>query len=240
MAKIKYVINSNQKNRHILNKLIDSLRENHIVCEDILVVFGGSSHIYIEQREHFYELGVQHNSIDFTALIGVIEHVYSLVDHGFQLPDYWFYLHDTCEVGATFATQLSEGIKNINYNCKPLTHSKSMNIGLYKYIFLLNHKDRILKLRSSNHPSDEEVQHLKRLGIKYEDFIFFMEMGEGSWYPFQHAFVPATSKDRTWVSAPEKIYPESHVLRITEYFEVLDFYKYKANWELKAIYTLDP
>ncbi len=230
MTKVKFLINSTLQNQPILSRLIHSLQKNHIPPEDILVVFGNSSHIYIQKNVDYYELGVLHNSIDFTALIGVIEHVYSLVDHGFTLPDYWFYLHDTCEVGETFYQKLISSINDCD--TKPLTYKKSMNIGLYKYIFLLNHKDRILKMRSSNHPSKEEVQHWKRIGVSYEDFIFQSS---------SNAFLPPEQPcDRTSVSAPSIIYPNSSVLRITEYFQELDFYKYKANWELKREYILDP
>jgi hypothetical protein len=236
MTKVKFLINSTLQNQPILSRLIHSLHKNHILPEDILVVFGNSSHIYIQKNPDYYELGVTHNSIDFTALIAVIEHVYSLVDHGFSLPDYWFYLHDTCEVGETFYQKLFTCTHSFTNDVKPLTYKKSMNIGLYKYLFLLNHKDRILKMRSSNHPRQEEVQHWKRAGVSYEDFIFHISSSS-----FSYSFIPSSQPhDRTSVSAPSIIYPNSSVLRITEYFQELDFYKYKANWELKEQYILDP
>ena len=84
--KLKFLINSNVKNEHIvLNKLINSFynqNTNDYIIEntDILVVFGGADRIYFEKRDKYCVLGVQHNSIDFTALIAVIEHIFSLID----------------------------------------------------------------------------------------------------------------------------------------------------------------
>ncbi len=245
--KLKFLINSNKNNEHIvLNKLINSFynqNANDYIIEntDILVVLGGSSHIYFEKRDKYCVLGIPHNSIDFTALIAVIEHVYTLIDHNFLIPDYWFYLHDTCELGPSFLKLLKPHIDTLylyNYCIKPLTYIKSMNIGIYKYTFLLNKKNMILQLRSSDYQNNDQIQYFKKLGVSAEDFLFKYDYDEHS---YKHSFTPHYMNDRIINLEDKKIiYENSNTLRITEYFPVLDFYKYKANWELKNIYDLNP
>jgi hypothetical protein len=249
MLHIKFLINSNIKNKDIvLPKLIDSFILNKIVPENILVVFGGCDKIFFQKNNHYSILGVTHNSIDFTALIAVIEHVYSLIDNNFSIPDYWFYLHDTCELGASFHSFLENYIFTLdsNVNTIPLTYYKSMNIGLYKYTFLLNHKNKIFELRSYNHPSIEQIEYFKNIGVMKEDFIFYLDknniMYTNNINIFNISFTQHNNKDRLLLhnALPSIIYENSKILRITEYFSSLDFYKYKANWELKEKYTLDP
>lgn len=244
---IKFLINSHIKNKDIvLNKLINSFTLNNIHKEDILVVFGNSDRIFFEKNNFYNILGVPHNSIDFTALIAVIEHVYSLIDNNFSIPDYWFYLHDTCELGKDFITLFNKYLENINLNninTLPLTYYKSMNMGLYKYTFLLNNKNTIFQLRSHNHPFNEEIQHLKKIGVFKEDFIFYLNKENiKNNKIFQNSFSNNNDKDRIIFNnqLPQIIYENSNILRIIEYFPNIDFYKYKANWELKEYYILDP
>ncbi len=246
-TKLKFLINSNVKNEHIvLNKLIDSFynqNTNDYIVEntDILVVLGGSDKNFFEKRTKYCVLGVTHNSIDYTAFIAIIEHIYSLIDNHFVIPDYWFYLHDTCELGPSFLKLLRPHVDTLylyNYCIKPLTYSKSMNIGIYKYTFMLNKKDLFLQLRSKDYPSQEEIQYFKKLGVNAEDFIFKYDYDEHS---YKHSFTPQHISDRIVDIEDKKIiYENSNTLRITEYFPVLDFYKYKANWELKKVYDLNP
>ncbi len=247
MLNIKFLINSNIKNKDIvLPKLINSFILNNILPENILVVFGGCDKIYFSKEKDYYALGVTHNSIDFTALIAIVEHVYSLIDNNFSIPDYWFYLHDTCELGSSFNSFFQNFINIIdfNFNTLPLTYYKSMNMGLYKYTFLLNNKNKIFQLRSYDHPSNEQIQYLKNIGVIKEDFIFYLDnnLNEKNNRIFNTSFTSNSNKDRFVLNNgfPSIIYENSKIIRITEYFPTLDFYKYKANWELKENYTLDP
>jgi hypothetical protein len=249
--KLKFLINSNYKNHHVvLDKLIQSFyhqsyKDSLITNNDILVVLGGAQRIYFEKKEKYCVLEVPHNSIDFTALIAVIEHIYTLIDHNFSIPDYWFYLHDTCELGFHFLLLLQPHIQKLyktNCNTKPLTYIKSMNIGIYKYNFLMNIKNNILTLRSKNNPSYEEIQSLKKYGVIVEDYIFYQDKDQQTKDSKKmcNSFMPNEYMDRTILGNPSIIYNDSNILRITEYFDQLDFYKYKANWELKETYLLDP
>ena len=239
---LKFLINSNVKSAPIvLERLINSFYNQSLpITNDlILVVLGGSSNIYFKRESQYCVLGVPHNSIDFTALIGVIEHIYTFVDHGFKIPDYWFYIHDTCELGKDFLQLLKPHIRNLyidDVNIKPLTYIKSMNIGIYKYLFLLNHKDHILKYRSHNHPTYEQIQYLKHVGVSIEDFIFQFEQNQNQ----NQSFMLPHKIDRMVLGESKMIYENSTIMRITEYFDQLDLYKYKANWELKNVYILDP
>lgn len=247
MTNIKFLINSNIKNKDIvLPKLINSFILNKIVPENILVVFGGCDKIFFSKEDNYSILGVTHNSIDFTALISVIEHVYSLIDNNFSLPDYWFYLHDTCELGESFYSFFHNymNIIDVNFNTIPLTYCKSMNIGLYKYTFLLNNKNKLFELRSFDFPQFSQIEYLKKLGVLKEDFIFYLDNNrlEVNNKCFKNSFIHTSTKDRILLNNGNSsiIYNNSKIYRITEYFSSLDFYKYKANWELKENYTLDP
>ena len=134
---------------------------------------------------------------------------------------------------------------NSNFNTIPLTYYKSMNMGLYKYTFLLNNKNKIFELRSFDFPQFNQIEYLKKLGVLKEDFIFYLDNNnrlEVNNKYFKNSFIHTSTKDRLLLNngLPSIIYNNSKIYRITEYFSSLDFYKYKANWELKENYTLDP
>jgi hypothetical protein len=95
----KILINSCEKNldNGIIDKCLHNLY-NKIQSDNILVVVGDSKELKFERREFYNILYVQHNSIDFTALISVVEN-YQFLRFKIVLPKYWFYIHDTSEFG---------------------------------------------------------------------------------------------------------------------------------------------
>lgn len=236
MPTLKYLINSTRKNKEIvLKRLIDSFR-GKVPAEDIVVVMGGCEEASFVKEDmgpgsgSYYALETTQNSIDFTALIAAVEHK-DLMGVDF-LPTHWFYIHDTCEWGENYYERIEPHIQTLRMN-KPLTWRYTMNIGIYAQKFLEEAWEELREVRSAEFPCAEEVQHLKRMGVGWEDRFFRRQHDE----PFVHW----TDPTRGIVTIPPRvIYEGGNVMRITEYFMVVDLYKYKANWELKETYELAP
>jgi hypothetical protein len=214
--KLRFLINSNTVNFECtFPKLLASIPES-IPKEDILVVVGNSPKVNMSVCDRFYKLEVQHNSVDYTAFIALIEERELIAKH-MVAPEFWFYLHDTCELGAQFIPKLSAFIPTLTKN-KSLTLFPSMNLGIYRHAFFFEKPEILLSKRSSNLPKEEEVYQLKCGCVSTEDFLFKVENDT----PFTGNVKGVKG------TGPRRIY--NGVSRITEYYEVLDLYKYKANW----------
>ena len=216
IVNVKFLINSNTKNFiYTFPKLIDSFPDS-VPKEDILVVVGNSDKVAFTVCDRFCKLEVQHNSVDYTAFIALIEEN-TLISKHITIPEFWFYLHDTCELGKEFIPKLSSFIPSFTKN-KSVTLFPSMNLGLYKHDFFFKDPQILLSKRSSNNPPEEEVYQLKIGCVATEDFLFKIEND-----------IPFTGNVKgVKGTGPRRIY--NGVSRITEYYEVLDLYKYKANW----------
>lgn len=153
-------------------------------------------------------LYVPHNSLDFTALISIIE-----LDLKFS---WWFLLHDTCFVGPNFYKKILE----FNYNnCKCVRLSglySSMNIGAYSWVLLQEKKDELLKLKNIS----KDIDKFKKYLIEIEDIFFNNEK-----------FIYYETCERN-ISDPIDFYKTGTLRKIFHYPE-LDLYKIQANWTLK-------
>lgn len=220
----KILINSCEKNldNGIIEKCLHNLY-NRVNSDFILVVVGDSKELKFERREFYNILYVKHNSIDFTALISVVEN-YQFLQYKLDVPDFWFYIHDTSEFGELFLNKINDFFinnNNIDTNVAIRTPpTYSMNIGLYKYDFLLKNENKLLEKRSSDNPSIEEVHKFKKDGIFWEGCLF-------------NSDIRAFSQSPPLTDGPMIIYNHSNVMRIVEYFECLDIKKYKANWYVR-------
>ena len=99
---MKIVINSHSKSNIALQHLLESLRENDINYCSIIVVIGGYyslSDYEITKDENITYIRANHNSIDFTGLITLLE-LYNNTN------EYYLYLHDTCKIGKNFYNKL--------------------------------------------------------------------------------------------------------------------------------------
>lgn len=193
------------------NILINSIRSNTNL--NILIVSHGKNTRFQKIDYNIYNLQVVHNSIDFTALIAVVEHQDLLMKNDF-LHRSWFYLHNTTKFGKSFNPS-----KIRKETCK-LKKYPSMNIGTYLHQDLIKCKDILLDKKSSNNPSKDEIKKLKIMGIGSEDCIFK--------YLEKHKYIGTYCK-KPKIEKEKKIYSDN-VLRRTEYYKELDLYKYKANW----------
>ena len=216
------LINSNIKNNIASKKLIDSIPKEI----SMLLVEGGHTETRIEinyvKSVINVHLFVEHNSIDFTAVIALLENEEELKAK-FDLPKMWFYIHDTCEIvdSKLFLECLNKEYTQSYSLCKP----PSMNIGIFLHNDFLEHKEELLKFKSSTSPSIQEINHLKQLGVIKEDFI---------------AKKKNLSFLDTRITKSEYFYyPGSSVKRIQEYYKNVGLVKYKANWNVKKNYELN-
>lgn len=194
-------------------KIIPSLLSTGIKLEDIYVFVGGYDLDYGYQKisNDINKFSAPHNSLDFTGLISVLEmNIES---------DYWFLLHDTLYVGPNFYRT----VQNYNYtdvNYVALTFDTSMNMGSYKWSYLMEKKSEILSYKNNNW----DLQLYKKRLIDEED-VFIK--------PKTHFYCGEKRKTHGPVD-----YYNNGTNRIIEYFPNIDLYKIKANWSIKPIYEL--
>jgi hypothetical protein len=165
----------------------------------------GNNKIDNENGINVYQ--TDHNSIDFTGLISVLDlNLYS---------DYWFLLHDTCEVGKNFYKK----INSFNYesdtismsNCK---YGSSMNMGAYKMEYLYSIKEKIFQFKNKNY-SEESVKNLKRVQM-FNENVFLINTD----YYFN---------DKMWIDGGLQNIYNTDVLRQIETYPDIELMKYKSN-----------
>lgn len=200
---IKYIINSYIEYHDItLPLLINSLNISGINNNDIIIYIGGSDYNYTKIEHNITYNYITHNSFDYTALIELSET---------PIPcDYYFYLHDTCEVESYFKEEL---LKNINYIDKNIDsiyltkqHIGICNIGLYKSDILYKFKNELKKL----------INCTKIKAVDYEGFIF---KSTNSTH-FLNDNVEWCNFDTVY----------NGVMRKIENYKHIGVKKYKANW----------
>lgn len=206
-------INSYEKTYELIVK---SLIKSGIPLNDIYFFIGGFDKY--EKCENILNINmyyVDHNSMDFTALISVL-------DLNLE-SDYWFLLHDTLYVGDNFYNNILN-FNHSNYNTIKMTNdSKSMNIGSYKWSYLQSNKFHILSMRNTDY-SDNGLQNIKNINVFKEDFIF------------EDNNIAYNTSIRN-VNGPLDFYGNG-VDRIVEHFVDIDIFKIKANWLAKPVYEI--
>jgi hypothetical protein len=197
----KFIISSHISSYKItLPKLIKSLMRNNIREENIFVVVGGAEKEYIENQYYF----VSHNSYDHTAIITIIEKNLK--------SDYWFVMHDTCELGPDFYKLLKQF--KIKHNYTALTEMAWMNIGLFSNKFIKNNDNYILSLKNC---SKERAILSERIYSRLDDY---------GWFGLQ--------KDHQRIRECKNIYNDDKK-RDVLYFPFLDFYKFQSYEALRVM-----
>ena len=103
---MKIVINSHIKSSIALNHLLDSMKKyEDFYSYKIIIMIGGfyDNNDYIihsDENDNITYIYCNHNSIDFTGLITLMELYSSDTD------EYYLYLHDTCKIGCEFYNKL--------------------------------------------------------------------------------------------------------------------------------------
>ncbi len=193
-------------------KIINSLLNAGVETNDIYFFIGGYDR-YEKLKSDYHRYTCPHNSIDFTALVSVVElNIES---------DHWFLLHDTCYVGENFLNNInSYPYQDKNY--VSLTNDLSMNMGSYRWDFIKENKDKILEYKFNS----EDIQSFKIRLIQEEDVFFRPRVFCYNNRPRQ-------------TTGPTDFY-NNNTERIVEYFPDIDLYKVKANWSIKSIYVNKP
>jgi hypothetical protein len=207
---MKIVINSFINNNIAVLHLLENLQKCDEYLEyDIIIVIGG--YYCLENYEISIEKNItyikcNHNSIDYTGLITLME-LYSNID------EYYLYLHDTCNVGKNFYKKLKL-INLTNVSSIRINRPVSMNIGIYSTNIINKFKYFLLSKKNMN--SDNSF-FFKCNG--QEDYIFnndnnniVLDNYEG------HIYTGPTD------------YYNTGTMRIVEYYPNLDIYKIKANY----------
>ena len=119
-------------------RLLASMRAANVPMGQVHVFLGGTKANLFPTAWREFDgtnyYAVSHNSIDFTAMIHIVEN-----PDLFMYVRTWLYIHDTIEVGPTFWTKMAIYCDGIHTCAVPLTRSEaSCNIGLYDARFLAN------------------------------------------------------------------------------------------------------
>jgi hypothetical protein len=221
---MKIVINSHSKSNIALQHLLESLKKNDIYFCDIIVVIGGHfnlSNYEITKSENENEnenityIRANHNSIDFTGLIALLE-LYKN-----NISEYYVYLHDTCRIGKDFYNKI-KSLDLTNVTSIRINTRFSMNIGIYSQSIINNFENFLLSTKNT----DENLcMKYKIDGVKWEDYIFKNDKNN----IILENYNSSQYKNRT---DPVDYY-KTGTMRIIEYYPNLDLYKFKANWGQK-------
>jgi hypothetical protein len=209
---MKIVINSHDKSSIALNHLLESMK----LCEEynnyeMIIIIGGYYNLTdyeFLKNENITYIKCNHNSIDFTGLITLME-LYSN-----NINEYYLYLHDTCKVGKNFYKKL-ESIDLTNVSSIKIRKKCSMNIGIYSQKIINEFKNFLLRKKNIN---ESECMNFKSINYT-EDYIFYND---------NNNFTLDDYDDRIY-TGPTNYY-NTGTMRIVEYYPNLDLYKIKANW----------
>ena len=212
---MKIVINSHNKSIIALNHLLDSMRnQDNFKDFNIIIVIGGyyNNEDYIIKKDendtNITYIYCNHNSIDFTGLIALYELYYTNIN------DYYFYMHDTCKVGANFYNKLN-AINLTNVTSIKIIKQFSMNIGIYSQKIINQFKD-FLQTKKNKNP--EMVMQFKSVDFN-EDYIFNNDSNN---------FTLDNYNDYNYTGPID--YYNTGTMRRVEYYKNIDLYKIKANW----------
>jgi hypothetical protein len=208
---MKIVINSHTKSNIALQHLLESLTENNINYYDVIVVIGGyynlDNYEIIKDKDITY-IHANHNSIDFTGLIALMEL------YNDNINEYYIYLHDTCRIGNNFYNKI-KSIDLNNVSSIKINKCNSMNIGIYSQRIINDFKDFLLSKKNT-----DENKCMKYKSINFnEDYIFDND---------KNNIVLDNYNDYNYTGPTD--YYNTGTMRIVEYYPNLDLYKMKANW----------
>ncbi len=185
----------------------------------IVVVSGGEKDVSMKNYDTHWKLCVKQNSIDFTGLIAICEHL-DLIQSNVEDFSVIFYTHDTIEVGSDFWTEIRARTMDKSIR---LTRGATMNIGFYTVEHILKSKDKLLSYRSSDDPSMLELLDLKKKGVDWE----------GSLFDNDGSLCKKAIVDGNCTSVYDK-----GSCRIKEYYPEIQLTKFKANFQRKQTYSL--
>lgn len=218
---MKIVINSHIKSNVALQHLMESLKEIDAKEFEIIIVIGGYYDLVdyeISKEEHITYIRANHNSIDFTGLIALLE-LYSE-----NVNEYYMYLHDTCKVGKNFYNLL-KSIDLTNVSSIKINKKFSMNIGIYSQKIINYNKKFLMGKKNTDENRCMEFKSVNN----GEDHIFNTDTNRKILNDYDG-----------WIKSEPTDYYNTGTMRIVEYYPHLDLYKIKANWgQENMVWTLN-
>jgi len=211
---MKIVITSHSKSQIALDHLLESMKLDECFLEfELLIFIGGfaneQEYTIIKNETNITIVECNHNSIDFTGLIGLSELYFADVD------EYYLYLHDTCKIGPEFYKKL-KAIDLTDVSSIKLNKPFSMSMGIYSQKIITSFKDFLLSVKNT---SEDRLQEFKRKAIETEDYIFKNDPKNKVLDNYNgHKYTGPVDYYKTGVN------------RIVEYYPNLDLYKIKANF----------
>ena len=209
---MKIVINSHIRSDIARVHFLESIQKyTEYKNYEYIIVIGGYynlSDYEIYKEDNITYIKANHNSIDFTGLIALLQ-LYS------QENEYYLYLHDTCKVGPEFFKKL-QNINLENISSLSLTKFPSMSMGIYSQIIINQNKDFLLSRINKN---ENDLYQFKKWAIEEEDRIFKHD---------PNTKIIDNHHNRT-VTGPTDYYGTG-TMRIVEYYSNLDLYKIKSCW----------
>ena len=165
--KIKICISSNVDFQNkTLPVLLNSLDDVGISTDDILVTVGGDERDRHQTVEGLMMDYIQERAFEFTSFVNILKKGYEA--------DYWFLLHDTCEVTSIFRDFFYEKVdsilKNQPYSVKLTNEGHSNSMGIYSEKLLLDNKSFFLN-ECPNKPKSFFVKNEDRFIIDSKYYI---------------------------------------------------------------------
>lgn len=228
-TKLTLLINTHTTGKPAVDLLVESLRACKEFSEfNIVICEGGymdNSDYHFSYENNITHIKCNHNSIDFTSFITVVENI---DQEPFCSSSHFFYMHDTCKVGPTFLQKLSQiDLAQVELGIR-LTTRFGKNIGLYSK-HCINRGAAWLK-RDAKCTDESELLNVKEKGYRWEDNLFNMS---GLKWKITEAFcdkkgnrgnlIPDTKEQGLvdWYGTGR--------LRVLLYYPGLDLYKLQAN-----------
>ena len=214
---MKIVINSHKNSSLALEVLLKSFSDLTSKPEIIICIGGFYDSIpyEIHRQDNITTIKCNHNSIDWTSFIALLET--NIIPDG-----HIFYMHDTCKAGPNFLQNINK-INLLNVSTMSISNqSRNMNMGFYSISYLKKQRPFIIQQKNT---SETRIQEFKIRAIQTEDYLFNKNPNNK-----KLAGLPTTSE-------PTDFYGTG-VLRIVKYFETIDLYKIQANWQQSDKYEL--
>jgi hypothetical protein len=166
------LVNAHASNDYL--PTVTALTSQGLDRNHLLVVVGGCAEDGVEAHPTHLEIRVSHNSFDYTALIGVLEHREAVEALRGEPLRAVFLMHVTCTPGPLFLRRLRRNFRASTTRLLSPAWSffvKSMNMGIYSLDDLEAMSAEILAIKARP-TTDAERQRVKMTGFKHEDMIF--------------------------------------------------------------------
>lgn len=227
------LINSHIRNIEAQRVLLESIPAT-LHSRTVVAVGGCNSTERLFQQGGVWYLQVQHNSIDFTGLVAVLEHR-DLLQHAlgpsiagaFTLHDTMSFGKRTAEILANMSLEELNSTRALTGSARSDKYQSSMNMGFYTLDALDSVARELLHWRgpTDGNPLAELAAKKHQIGTEGSLFLSISNTCNGTCI--------ASSFCRHAITLPNYTFQydgSKHIRRVL-YFPELDLYKYKANFQ---------